>query len=55
MKYAGVFLPCEQTNLYKTMYQIKLISFMIDFADYLYEHPGLVDLDLQGMWASDRA
>ena len=27
---------------------------MIDFADYIYDHPGLLDLDLQGMWISDR-
>ena len=28
---------------------------MIDIANYIYEHPGALDLDLQGMWVSDRA
>lgn len=29
--------------------------FMIDLANFIYENPGALDLDLQGMWISDRA
>lgn len=27
---------------------------MIDTANYIHQHPGLLDLNLQGMWISDR-
>ena len=29
--------------------------YLLDFANYIYDHPGLLDLDFQGMWISDRA
>ena len=27
---------------------------MPDIANHIYENPGIVDLDLQGIWISDR-
>ena len=27
---------------------------MIDIADYIYSHPTLLDLSLQGIWMGDR-
>ena len=27
---------------------------VIDIANYIYEHPALLDLKLQGMWIADR-
>ena len=54
LKYAGTYLPCELKRIFFIYYYESNWSFMIDFADYIYDHPGLLDLDLQGMWISDR-
>ena len=29
-------------------------SLFLDIANYIYEHPGVIDLDLQGVWIADR-
>lgn len=31
-----------------------VVTFPTDIADYIYAHPKALDLDLQGIWISDR-
>ena len=31
-----------------------MLTFVIDIADYIYRHPALLDLSLEGIWMADR-
>ena len=44
-------MPCEYP--WSTFVEMTT-KLMIDIANYIYEHPTLLDLKLQGMWMADR-
>lgn len=53
-QYAGTYIPC-------TFYAACILCFSgtdakvcVDIANYIYQHPKALDLNLQGMWISDR-
>ena len=35
-------------------YVVRILTFFIDIADYIYSHPQLLDIELQGIWIADR-
>lgn len=52
-QYAGQYVPCVLPPLSYSL--IRLIQpWPTDIANYIYEHPGSVDLDLKGIWIADR-
>ena len=51
--YAGMYVPCKYLAL-KCHSWIDTHEIFVDLANYIYEHPDELALDLQGIFITDR-